>query len=66
MADRDLDDLPATWLSPERAEVLRLMAGLGPYGAEAGTPCSGDWCTCGVLSDECAARKPVAPGGCVA
>ncbi|MFF7458318.1 hypothetical protein [Kitasatospora sp. NPDC008115] len=77
VADRDLDDLPAAWLSPnraarpvlgapERAEVLRLMAGLGPYDAEAGTPCTGDWCTCGILTDEYAARKPVDPGGCVA
>ncbi|MFF4105000.1 hypothetical protein [Streptomyces sp. NPDC001903] len=63
----DVDDVPDTWrLRPraalavlsasERAEVLALMAGLGPYGAEAGTPCAGDWCTCEILTDEYAAR----------
>ncbi|GAA1405192.1 hypothetical protein GCM10009639_51910 [Kitasatospora putterlickiae] len=68
----DLEDAPATWWlrapatrpvlsAPERAEVLRLMAGLGPYGAEAGTPCTGDWCTCSVLTDEWAARPKAAP-----
>ncbi|MGX4734591.1 hypothetical protein ACI1MP_02655 [Kitasatospora griseola] len=47
--------LPAL-TAPERAEVLRLMAGLGPYGAEAGAPCAGDWCTCSILTDEYVAR----------
>ncbi|WP_369777056.1 hypothetical protein [Streptomyces sp. R33] len=63
----DIDDVPDTWrLRPsaalpaltaaERAEVLGLMTGLGPYGAEAGTPCEGDWCTCSILTDAYAAR----------
>lgn len=63
----DIDDVPDTWrLRPgaalpaltasERAQVLALMTGLGPYGAEAGTPCTGDWCTCTLLTDEYAAR----------
>ncbi|MFK0043853.1 hypothetical protein ACIQU4_07065 [Streptomyces sp. NPDC090741] len=63
----DIDDIPDNWrLRPsaalpalttsERAEVLALMTGLGPYGAEAGTPCTGDWCTCTVLTDEYDAR----------
>ncbi|MGW6710822.1 hypothetical protein ACWGDE_38865 [Streptomyces sp. NPDC054956] len=58
----DVDDLPSDWqrleqgsaaaLTPsERAEILDLMAGLGPYGAEYGTPCTGDWCTCDLLTD---------------
>ncbi|MFC9331135.1 hypothetical protein [Kitasatospora sp. NPDC057015] len=69
----DLDDAPAAWrlpprttppalTVPERAEVLRLMAGLGPYGAETGSPCTGDHCTgdhctCSILTDEYAARR---------
>ncbi|WP_380280185.1 hypothetical protein [Kitasatospora purpeofusca] len=68
----DLEEAPATWRlsgrgarpvlgAPERTEVLRLMAGLGPYGAEAGTPCTGDWCTCAALTDEYAARLTGAP-----
>ncbi|MEV6731141.1 MULTISPECIES: hypothetical protein [unclassified Streptomyces] len=63
----DLEDDPDTWrlwpgsaLPPltasERAEVLALMTGLGPYGAEAGTPCAGDWCTCTILTDAYAAQ----------
>lgn len=63
----DLDDPPAGWrlqpfarlpvLSREaRALVLEAMSGLGPYGAEAGQPCRGDWCTCSVLTDEYAGR----------
>ncbi|MEV4195530.1 hypothetical protein [Streptomyces toxytricini] len=35
----------------ERTAVLGLMAELGPYGAEYGTPCAGDWCTCELLAD---------------
>ncbi|WP_219664946.1 hypothetical protein [Streptomyces bambusae] len=69
----DVEDDPATWqqlpspatlptlTAPERAEVLHLMAGLGPYGAEAGTPCAGDWCTCSILTDEYAARPSSPP-----
>ncbi|MEV6583118.1 hypothetical protein AB0M92_33725 [Streptomyces sp. NPDC051582] len=64
----DIDDVPDAWHLPdhaaapaltpsERAEVLGLMAGLGPYGAEAGLPCDGDWCTCDILTDEYAARQ---------
>lgn len=64
----DIEDAPAAWRlppratlpalsSPERAEVLRLMAGLGPYGAERGSPCAGDWCTCIILTDAYAARR---------
>ncbi|MGW4897473.1 hypothetical protein ACWEQL_35270 [Kitasatospora sp. NPDC004240] len=64
----DVEDDPAVWqrlpssaalpalAAPERVQVLRLMAGLGPYGAEAGAPCAGDWCSCGILTDEYAAR----------
>jgi hypothetical protein len=45
-------------LSPEeRREVLTLMRGLGPYGAEAGRPCDGDFCACGALTDDFAARE---------
>ncbi|MFE3991451.1 hypothetical protein ACFXPW_07085 [Streptomyces goshikiensis] len=41
-----------------RAEVLRLMAGLGPCDAEYGTPCTdNDYCTCAVLTDAYAARE---------
>lgn len=63
----DIDDLPASWLTKaggaeplaahERQDVLSLMRGLGPYGAEAGMPCDGDWCTCSILTDEYAARE---------
>lgn len=67
----DLEDAPADLqLSPraalprlaehERAEVLRLMAGLAPYGAETGFPCTGDFCTCVDLTDEFAA-EPTGP-----
>ncbi|MFG2975462.1 hypothetical protein ACGFYY_21090 [Streptomyces sp. NPDC048331] len=63
----DLEEVPAgLQLGPratlprlaedERAEVLRLMAGLAPYGAETGFPCTGDFCTCLDLTDEFAAR----------
>ncbi|MFE3581016.1 hypothetical protein [Streptomyces vinaceus] len=63
----DIDDVPDSWRLPdraahsvltdsERAEVLALMAGLGPYGTEAGTPCDGDWCTCDMLTDEYTAQ----------
>ncbi|MEU5811015.1 hypothetical protein [Streptomyces sp. NPDC047718] len=48
LADPSLPVLTA----PERAEVLGLMAGLGPYGAEHGSPCDGDWCTCDLLTDD--------------
>ncbi|MBP0454194.1 hypothetical protein J5Y04_32375 [Kitasatospora sp. RG8] len=69
----DVVDDPAVWQqlpssgtppvlgAPERAEVLRLMAGLGPYGAETGTPCTGDYCSCTVLTDEYAARPNTPP-----
>ncbi|MEV0411195.1 hypothetical protein AB0I68_10415 [Streptomyces sp. NPDC050448] len=66
----DIDDAPDAWRlwpgtgaalpalsASERAEVLDLMTGLGPYGAEAGTPCTGDWCTCDILTDAYAARR---------
>ncbi|MFE9792780.1 hypothetical protein ACFYRL_13720 [Streptomyces goshikiensis] len=67
----DLRDDPANWRrmsaawatapvldAAARAEVLRLMAGLGPYGAEYGTPCTdNDYCTCAVLTDAYAARE---------
>lgn len=36
----------------ERYEVLMVMRGLGPYGAEVGQPCDGDWCGCPALTDE--------------
>ncbi|MEV4194769.1 hypothetical protein [Streptomyces toxytricini] len=40
-----------------RAEILRHMAGLGPYGAERGTPCTdNDYCTCEVLTDAYVAK----------
>jgi hypothetical protein len=60
----DIDDLPASWLPPargeplappERQQVLGVMGGLGPYGAEASVACRGDWCTCSILTDEYAA-----------
>ncbi|WP_327134752.1 hypothetical protein OG311_33395 [Streptomyces sp. NBC_01343] len=68
----DVDDVPDGWrlrpgaalpvlTAPERAEVLALMGGLGPYGAEAGAPCAGDWCTCDLLTDEYAARLNTPP-----
>ncbi|MFJ9523686.1 hypothetical protein ACIRPK_36365 [Kitasatospora sp. NPDC101801] len=69
----DMDDDPAAWqqlpspemvpalVAPERAKVLHLMAGLGPYGTETGTPCTGDWCTCSILTDEYAARPNTPP-----
>ena len=63
----DLDDLPTAWRigsgealarldTPERAQILDLMTGLGPYGAEVGRPCTGDWCSCDALTDAYAAR----------
>jgi hypothetical protein len=36
----------------ERDEVLAPLRGLGPYGAEAGLPCDGDWCGCPRNTDE--------------
>ena len=49
----DLDVKTRPRLTDEqRAEVLALMRGLGPYGSEVGRPCDGDWCTCTVLTDE--------------
>lgn len=68
----DLDDLPPTWrigrdnaltrmTAPERARVLRLMAGLAPYGSETGRRCTGDWCSCDILTDEYAARAHPPP-----
>ncbi len=36
----------------ERAEILTLMSGLGPYGSEVGDPCDGDWCACDRLTDD--------------
>ncbi|MEV7443224.1 hypothetical protein AB0O22_19155 [Streptomyces sp. NPDC091204] len=58
----DVNDVPSDWQrltdasapalgAPERAEILDLMAVLGPYGAEYGTPCTGDWCTCELLTE---------------
>jgi hypothetical protein len=45
-------------LTPEeRQEVLTLMRGLGPYGAEVGQPCDGDWCAFDVLTDDFAAQE---------
>ncbi|MEV7928282.1 MULTISPECIES: hypothetical protein [unclassified Kitasatospora] len=69
----DVADDPAVWQqsppsatlpvlsAPERTEVLHLMAGLGPYGAEAGAPCTSDWCTCSILTDEYAAQLNTPP-----
>ncbi|MET3986873.1 hypothetical protein [Streptomyces sp. PvR034] len=68
----DVDDAPTGWRlpprsvlpvlsAPERARVLAVMAGLGPYGAEAGAPCAGDWCTCDILTDEYVARLTLPP-----
>jgi hypothetical protein len=34
-----------------------LMRGLGPYGAEVGQPCDGDFCDCSARTDDRAARK---------
>jgi hypothetical protein len=59
----DVDDLSSTWvpdpLHPlpvldreRRDEVIELMARLGPYGAEQGRPCDGDWCTCSILTED--------------
>lgn len=36
----------------ERDAVLGTLRGLGPYGAEVGQPCDGDWCPCERLTDE--------------
>ncbi|MFD9165962.1 hypothetical protein ACFVZ8_28840 [Streptomyces sp. NPDC059558] len=58
----DVEDPPGAWgLHPrkalpaltaaDRAAVLALMAGLGPYGAEAGAPCDGDYCGCAAWDD---------------
>lgn len=38
--------------SAELGEVLALMRGLGPYGAEIGQPCDGDWCGCERFTDD--------------
>ncbi|GGT02005.1 MULTISPECIES: hypothetical protein [Streptomyces] len=50
------DTAPAL-TAAERATVLDLMAGLGPYGAEHGTPCTDDWCTCEILTDAYVRRE---------
>jgi hypothetical protein len=58
----DLDDPPEGWrlrpasalpvLDPERcAELVQSLSDLGPYGAEEGVPCAGEWCTCGLLTE---------------
>ncbi|MFD7026768.1 hypothetical protein ACFWAR_01885 [Streptomyces sp. NPDC059917] len=68
----DVDDAPTGWRlpprsvlpvlgAPERAQVLAAMAGLGPYGAEAGAPCTGDWCTCSILTDAYVTRPALPP-----
>lgn len=36
----------------QRAEVLSLMRGLGPYGSEVNQPCDGDWCSCSERTDD--------------
>ncbi|MCX4721587.1 hypothetical protein OG818_38415 [Streptomyces virginiae] len=33
------------------------MAGLAPYGAESGFPCTGDFCACLDLTDAFAAKR---------
>jgi hypothetical protein len=49
----DLDARTRPALTDEqRAEVLDLVRGLGPYGSEAGSPCDGDWCSCDLLTDD--------------
>jgi hypothetical protein len=59
----DLDDIRAgawdleTAVRPaltgeERADVLAVMRGLGPYGSEVGRPCDGDWCRCSRRTDD--------------
>ncbi|MFJ2750521.1 hypothetical protein [Streptomyces sp. NPDC087297] len=64
----DVEDPPEAWgLHPrkalpaltaaDRAAVLALMAGLGPYGAEAGAPCDGDYCGCAAWDDAFAAVR---------
>jgi hypothetical protein len=69
----DVEDDPAAWqqlppratlpvlAAPDRTEVLHLMAGLGPYGAETGIPCTSDWCTCSILTDEYPAQPNTPP-----
>lgn len=57
----DFDTPPPAWslrvsgrpvlTAAERQEVLRLMSGLGPYGAEAGQPCDDIFCTCDIRTD---------------
>ncbi|MFI2429778.1 hypothetical protein ACH5A7_37890 [Streptomyces sp. NPDC018955] len=53
----DFDDAPDNWLLPdpgapsvlsarEREEALRTVSGLEAYGAETGTPCRGEFCSC--------------------
>lgn len=49
--DMDVDSRPAL-TDAERTEILASLRGLGPYGAEAGQPCDGDWCPCERLTDE--------------
>jgi hypothetical protein len=64
----DLDDLPDGWhhdrdshhepLTPQEwRQVLTLMRGLGTYGSEAGQPCGGDFCNCGIRTDDWVARE---------
>jgi hypothetical protein len=48
----DLDTAARPWLTAdERDEVLTVLRGLGPYGAEVGEACDGDWCGCPDLTD---------------
>lgn len=58
----DLDTTAPSWdmdvrsrpglTGAERDEVLGSLRGLGPYGAEAGRTCDGDWCGCDEFTDE--------------
>lgn len=49
----DLDvDRRSALTDAERDEILASLRGLGPYGAEVGQPCDGDWCPCTRLTDE--------------
>lgn len=49
--DLDVDRRPPL-SAAERDEILASLRGLGPYGAEVGLPCDGDWCPCERLTDE--------------
>lgn len=49
--DMDVDHRPAL-TGAERDEILAALSGFGPYGAEAGRPCDGDWCPCAERTDE--------------